>query len=83
MALLQHSIPGKNRRTAVLHDFCMIIPYSLAIILGSLLSIPLGTGWKGFWLAGGGSLELLLSIGSLQKWKQEKSHLPLTAASAG
>ena len=71
------------RRSAVLHDFCMIIPYSLVVIVGSLLSIALGTGQRGLLFALAGALQLFLTIQSLKRWQKRKNHLDFTAASAG
>lgn len=70
-------------RHAVLHDFCMIIPYSGLIIIAGLASMPFGAGWRGGILAATGAVELALSIKSLKMFQEEKKSTPYTIASAG
>ncbi len=72
-----------GERHAVLHDFCMIIPYSSLIVMAGLVSIPFGAGWRGAILASTGAVELALSIKSLQEFQAEKKSTPYTVASAG
>ena len=74
---------GSEDRHAILHDFCMIIPYSCIVAAAGLLSIPFGNGWKGLLLAMFGAVELALTITSLKRWRTGASNMPLTAASAG
>ena len=61
----------------------MIIPYSLLVILGSLISIPIGTGWQGLGKAALGGFELFLTAQSLKRWQSHRSHIQFTSASAG
>lgn len=69
-------------RHAVLHDFCMTIPYSILIVIAGLISIPFGAGWKGAILTSVGALELAVSTKSLSSFQAEKKSTPYTATSA-
>ncbi len=77
------SYASTEGRHAVLHDFCMIIPYSMLIILAGLVTIPFGAKGKGIILAGVGAAELALSCLSLTRFQARQSSTPFTAASTG
>jgi hypothetical protein len=67
----------------VLHDFCMIIPFSMLIILAGLVTIPLGAGGRGVILAAVGGVELGLSCMSLTRFQARESSTPFTIGSTG
>jgi hypothetical protein len=67
----------------MLHDFCMIIPFSILIVLAGLITIPFGAGVKGVILAAVGCVELGLSSMSLRKFQARESSAPFTAGSTG
>lgn len=69
-------------RHALLHDFCMCIPYGLIVLLGGLLTALLGGGSSGLMVAVAGAAELVASGQSLGAWKTGKSSIPYTLLSA-
>jgi len=83
VCLQADSYSSPESRHAVLHDFCMIIPYSILVILAGLITIPFGAGGRGFILAAVGGVELGLSCISLTRFQAQQSSTPFTAGSAG
>ncbi|KAF5827634.1 hypothetical protein DUNSADRAFT_328 [Dunaliella salina] len=69
---------------AILHDFCMMIPYGMLALLASLVMFfapaPLRT--LALPLAGAGGTALGTSVLSLQRWRQGLQSAPLTLATA-
>mmetsp|Transcript_21100 Transcript_21100/g.35949 ORF Transcript_21100/g.35949 Transcript_21100/m.35949 type:complete len:216 (+) Transcript_21100:55-702(+) len=70
---------------AVLHDFCMTLPYGAATLAGALACFLIGATLKALALplAGVGAFTLLSSVISLKQWKQGNNTAPYTLASAG
>ncbi|KAL4514039.1 hypothetical protein Ndes2437B_g04306 [Nannochloris sp. 'desiccata'] len=66
------SNPAATGRHAVLHDFCMCIPYGLIVAAGGLLSAT-WTGLPGLYIAAAGIAEVILSTKSLKAWKNGQS----------
>jgi len=62
----------ERSKHAILHDFCMGLPYGTIFLVGGLASVPF-VGTKGLVLALLGGLVLLLSILSLKQWRNRKS----------
>ena len=64
---------GDNRsKHAILHDFCMGLPYGTIFLVGGVAAVPF-VGTKGLVFALCGGLVLLLSILSLKQWRSRKS----------
>lgn len=80
---LQASSVESEGRHAILHDFCMIIPYSSIVFLAGIVSLFFGTGWKGVALAAAGAVELWLTLQSLKLWRVGAEHRLYTTITAG
>jgi hypothetical protein len=79
----QAAATGAGSRHAVLHDFCMSIPYGSIAAAGGLVSLLFGAGALGWQVAAAGAAVLAASVLSLKTWKAGGSSLPFTLASAG
>mmetsp|Transcript_10035 Transcript_10035/g.23922 ORF Transcript_10035/g.23922 Transcript_10035/m.23922 type:complete len:221 (+) Transcript_10035:285-947(+) len=75
--------PENSSRHAVLHDFCMSIPYGATAVLGGLISALIGWRGLGFAVSAGGILICLLSAASLRAWKARKSCTLFTSTGSG
>ncbi|KAI8469018.1 MAG: hypothetical protein J3K34DRAFT_470342 [Monoraphidium minutum] len=73
--------PGGGGRHAVLHDFCMTLPYGALAAAGGLASLLLGAQAAGWQVAGAGAAVLLASALSLKAWRAGGSSLPYTLVS--
>ena len=80
-AILQAT--ASEGRHAVLHDFCMTIPYGSIASAGGLVSLLFGAQALGWQVAGAGAAVLLCSVMSLKAWRSGGTHLPYTLLSAG
>ena len=72
----------KKERSALLHDFCMCIPYGVIVVVGGLLAALFGAGSSGLIIAAAGAAELVASGQSLGAWKLGKSSTLYTLLSA-
>lgn len=72
---------GKSH--AALHDFCMTIPYGIAIGITGLFGCVVGYGNLAVFAAIAGSAVCLSSFFSLRAWRAGQSHARYTVASAG
>ena len=62
---------------AILHDFCMNIPYGMSMVfLGILGMILMGAGKFGLLAVAVGIVEIILSSVSLKGWKKGKRNAP-------
>ncbi len=71
---------------AVLHDFCMTLPYGTVALLVGVVSFFVGSAVLkslAVPLAGVGAGTLALAVLSLKGWKQGKSSAPYTLLTAG
>lgn len=68
---------------AILHDFCMIIPYGLIMALAGIFALCFKGFSTGATLLGAGVLAELLAVLSLRSWQQHKGSQLFTAATAG
>lgn len=70
-------------RHAILHDFCMGIPYGAIVLAAGLVSLLFGSGRKGIMFALGGAFMLAGAFFSLLQWRQHRPSTIFTLASAG
>lgn len=68
---------------AILHDFCMSIPFGGFAVAAGLGCCCLSQGSTGVPILSMGALIVLSSIMSLKAWKKRSASLPFTMASAG
>lgn len=78
---VQHVEPPP--RHAVLHDFCMVIPYGALMVLAGLLSLAFKSGAVGLRVAAVGVLQLLLATLSLGSWRKGKPSTVYTLTAGG
>lgn len=72
-----------NMSHAILHDFCMNIPYGMSMVfLGILGMTLLGAGKFGLLVTSVGIVEIVLSSVSLKGWKKGKRNAPWTILGA-
>lgn len=64
-------------RHAMLHDFCMGLPYGTIFLVGGVAAVPF-VGAKGLAFSLCGALVLLLSIMSLKSWRKRKTSTAYT-----
>jgi len=72
---------GTGNGHAVLHDFCMAIPYGAVTLLAGLVLLGLGASTAVPQCIGGGSLVLLSSFLSFKAWKKQDDSTLFTLAS--
>ena len=70
-------------RHAILHDFCMGIPYGSIVLAAGLVSLMFGSGRKGIMFALGGAFMLAGAFFSLLQWRQHRPSTVFTLASTG
>jgi hypothetical protein len=68
---------------AVLHDFCMAIPYGTLALVGGLVALVSGGGLLAGGVAAGGALVCAMAALSLKAWKARTACTPYTLVSAG
>lgn len=80
-----HQASGESSHAgrAVLHDFCMTIPYSAGALVCALVAAVVKVPAVGVLLAGAGAIIALCSVLSLKTWKAGGSSTPYTLVSAG
>lgn len=78
---VQHVEPPQ--RHAVLHDFCMVIPYGVLMILAGLLSLAFKSGIMGLGIAAVGAVQLLLAVLSLGSWRKGNPSTLFTVGAGG
>lgn len=81
--LMQIPTNGQGFRHAILHDFCMAIPYGAVVLAAGLVSLLFGSGTKGLSFALGGASILAAAFFSLLQWRQQRPSTVFTLASAG
>lgn len=74
---------GGSGRHAVLHDFCMGLPYGALAAAAGLGSLLFGAGALGWQVAAAGAAVLAASALSLRAWRGGGPHAAFTLASAG
>ena len=70
-------------RHAVLHDFCMLIPYSAVIAAAGLVTLLLGSRTVGVQLLLGGAVMAAAAASSLSRWKRKLPSRFVTTFAAG
>ena len=70
-------------RHAVLHDFCMVIPFSVIIFAVGLVTVLVGSRSAGLQLLVGGAVMGAAAASSLSRWKKGLSSRPVTVPAAG
>jgi hypothetical protein len=78
---MEHAEPHK--RHAVLHDFCMVIPYGAIMVAAGLISLAFKSGTRGMLIAAIGTLQLLLAVKSLGNWRKGQASTICTAVAGG
>jgi hypothetical protein len=73
---------GRRRGHAVLHDFCLVLPFGALLAVGGLAAAALGAGHLALGVAAAGAATLLLANLSLRAWRAGRSAAPFTLASA-
>lgn len=68
---------------AVLHDFCMTIPYGGIAMLSGLVAFVFKASSVGTQLAGAGAVVSLASVLSLRSWRSGGATAPYTLVSGG
>lgn len=83
--VLALQIPAKQQghRHAILHDFCMGIPYGSIVLAAGLVSLLFGSGQQGVTFAAGGSGVLACAFFSLVQWRAQRPSTLFTLGSAG
>jgi hypothetical protein len=75
--------PARVQGHAVLHDFCMCIPYGGITAVAGVAMLVLGAQQLGMQLAAAGAAVVAASVLSLRTWKAGGSSTPFTLASTG
>ena len=85
IAAMPWQVPENQQgsRHAILHDFCMGIPYGSIVLAAGLVSLMFGSGRKGIMFALGGAFMLAGAFFSLLQWRQHRPSTVFTLASAG
>ncbi len=83
--VLVMQVPANQQgyRHAILHDFCMGIPYGSIVLAAGLVSLIFGSGKQGIAFAIGGSGILGAAFFSLVQWRAQRPSTIFTLASAG
>lgn len=68
---------------AVLHDFCMSIPYGALLAVGGMASLLFGAGQMGWFVASSGAFVAFNSFLSLRHWKTGRDSSMFTALTGG
>lgn len=68
---------------AMLHDFCMTIPYGGIALVSGLVAFVFKATTAGMQLSGAGAVISLCSVLSLKTWKTGGSSTPYTLLSGG
>ena len=78
-------IPANQQgyRHAILHDFCMGIPYGSIVLAAGLVSLLFGSGHRGIAFAAGGTAILASAFFSLVQWRAQRPSTMFTLGSAG
>ncbi|DBA79087.1 TPA: hypothetical protein ACH3X1_008938 [Trebouxia sp. C0004] len=78
-------IPANQQgyRHAILHDFCMGIPYGSIVLAAGLVSLLFGSGHRGIAFAAGGTGILASAFFSLVQWRAQRPSTMFTLGSAG
>lgn len=83
MASTDDQSKGAPHRHAILHDFCMNIPYGITLlIMGAIATFVSHMSTYGIITAAVGIIELVASTQSLRCWKSGASHHLWTALGA-
>ena len=76
-------LKSAEQRSAALHDFCLVIPYGLVLLLCGAVSLLVGSGWSGARTLAAGCLSLGLANASLQIWRTGQKNILITVLEAG
>ena len=79
---LQTPTGGTKGRHAILHDFCMCVPFGIVTALAGL-GVSVLRHNLGLWLLGGGVATLFLTSTSLRVWRQGSKSQAYTAGCLG
>lgn len=75
---------GVHQGRAILHDFCLVIPYGFALVLLGCIALATPGASKFGWLTGAvGLAQILLSSKSLGTWKVGGNHRVFTGLCLG
>ena len=79
------SVSGASHsgRHAVLHDFCMVIPFSAIVAAAGLATLLLGSRQVGLQLLVAGAVLGAAAASSLSRWKKGLSSRSVTSLAAG
>lgn len=70
-------------RHAILHDFCMSIPFGSIVLAAGVVSLLFGSGKQGLSFASAGTGILAASFFSLVQWRAQRPSTMFTLLSAG
>ena len=70
-------------RHAILHDFCMSIPFGSIVLAAGVVSLLFGSGRQGLAFAAAGTGVLAASFFSLVQWRAQRPSTVFTLVSAG
>ena len=70
-------------RHAILHDFCMSIPFGSVVLAAGVVSLLFGSGKQGLAFALAGTGILAASFFSLVQWRAQRPSTAFTLLSAG
>jgi hypothetical protein len=83
MASRDDQLQQVPRRHAILHDFCMNIPYGITLlVMGAIAALVSHMSTFGIITASAGIIELVASTQSLRCWKSGASHRLWTTVGA-
>ncbi|KAA6423143.1 MAG: Transmembrane s isoform 1 [Trebouxia sp. A1-2] len=83
IAAVQIPANQQGYRHAILHDFCMGIPYGSIVLAAGLVSLLFGSGQRGIAFAAGGAGILASAFFSLVQWRAQRPSTMFTLGSAG
>ncbi len=83
IAAVQIPANQQGYRHAILHDFCMGIPYGSIVLAAGLVSLLFGSGQQGIAFAAGGTGILASAFFSLVQWRAQRPSTMFTLGSAG
>ena len=83
VSLADSSDAAHGGRHAILHDFCMVIPYSAIIAAAGLVTLVFGSRSAGVQLLLGGVVMGAAAFSSLRRWKRQLPSRLVTTFAAG
>ena len=81
----QLQVPANQQgfRHAILHDFCMSIPFGSVVLAAGIVSLLFGSGRQGLAFALAGIGILAAAFFSLVQWRAQRPSTAFTLVSAG